>query len=279
MTGDVALMAAVSALTGFVASLLAVQVALASAPRSLVRTNVNDREVPVVLGYGVLFGTIAGAFALMFSISVTDDPSIGRVAATLVIVVVAVMFAAGLFDDMRGDEKARGFRGHVSSASGGRLTGGVVKILAGGAAGAIAAIPADGLGHKIEVFLLVALTANLFNLLDRAPGRALKVSFLFLVPLMVFGPAGLAVGMAGLVGTLLALTPADLRERAMLGDAGANPIGAVVGLALAYSLEEPFRVLVVIAIGALNVASERVSFSRVIESTGWLKALDGIGRK
>jgi len=279
VTRTVAFMAGASGLTGFVASLLAVRVALASAPRSLVRTNVNQREVPVVLGFGVLFGTIAGAFALMFSISVTNDPAIRRVAATLVIVVVAVMFAAGLFDDLRGDEKARGFRGHMSSASGGALTGGVVKIVAGGIAGAIAAIPAEGLGHKTEVFLLVALTANLFNLLDRAPGRALKVAFLFLVPLMVFAPAGLAVGMAGLAGALVAVGPADLRERAMLGDAGANPIGAVVGLALAYSLDDPFRLLVLLVIGALNVMSERVSFSRVVDSTPWLKALDQIGRE
>jgi len=279
VTRTVAFMAGASGLTGFVASLLAVRVALASAPRSLVRTNVNQREVPVVLGFGVLFGTIAGAFALMFSISVTNDPAIRRVAATLVIVVVAMMFAAGLFDDLRGDEKARGFRGHMSSASGGALTGGVVKIVAGGIAGAIAAIPAEGLGHKTEVFLLVALTANLFNLLDRAPGRALKVAFLFLVPLMVFAPPGLAVGMAGLAGALVAVGPADLRERAMLGDAGANPIGAVVGLALAYSLDDPFRLLVLLVIGALNVMSERVSFSRVVDSTPWLKALDQIGRK
>lgn len=279
MTRAVAFMAGASGLTGFVASLLTVRVALASAPRSLVSTNVNQREVPVVLGFGVLFGTIAGAFALMFSISVTNDPAIERVAATLVIVVVAVMFAAGLFDDLRGDEKARGFRGHMSSASVGALTGGLVKIVAGGIAGAIAAIPAEGLGHKTEVFLLVALTANLFNLLDRAPGRALKVAFLFFVPLMVFAPAGLAVGMSGLVGALVAVGPADLRERAMLGDAGANPIGAVVGLALAYSLDDPFRLLVLLVIGALNVMSERVSFSRVVDSTPWLKALDQIGRE
>ncbi len=162
---------------------------------------------------------------------------------------------------------------------GGTLTGGLVKIVAGGLAGAIAAIPAEGLGHKIEVFLLVGLTANLFNLLDRAPGRALKVAFVFFVPLMVFGPAGFAVGSAGVLGALVVVAPDDLRERAMLGDAGANPIGAVVGLGLAYSLDEPFRLLAVLVIGALNVVSEKVSFSRVIDSTPWLKAVDRIGRK
>ena len=279
MTGDVGGLAAASFLAGFVASLLAVRVALATAPRSLIRINVNQREVPVVLGFGVLFGSIAGSFALVFSISVTDEAPVGRVGTSLVIVVVALMFAAGLFDDRRGDESARGFRGHMTSVGGGALTGGLVKIVAGGLAGGIAAIPAEGLGHKIEVFLLVPLTANLFNLMDRAPGRALKVAFVFFVPLLVFGPAGFAVGAAGVVGALVAVAPDDMRERAMLGDAGANPIGAVVGLGLAYSLDEPFRLLAVILIGALNVVSEKVSFSRVIDSTPWLKAVDRIGRK
>lgn len=279
MTSDSALVAAISFAVGWVASLLAYRVARSSAPASLYRTNVNQRQVPVVLGFGVLFGTVAGAFALVFAFSVTNRQPAGRVGASLVLVLVALMFTAGLFDDRRGDERARGFRGHLSSASGGALTGGLVKIVAGGLAGMLAAIPADGLGHKLEVFLLVPLTANLFNLLDRAPGRTLKVAFVFLVPLMVLGPASLAVGMAGLAGALVALTAADLGERAMLGDAGANPIGAVVGLALAYSLEEPFRMLAVLIIAALNLASERVSFSRVIDSTRWLRALDGIGRK
>jgi hypothetical protein len=279
VTGDVSVIAAVSGVTGFVASLLAVRVALVSAPRTLVRTNVNKREVPVVLGFGILFGTVGGAFALVFSISVFDDAPVGRVSASLVVAIVVVMFAAGIFDDLRGDERARGFRGHMTSAGAGRLTGGVVKVAAGGVAGALAAIPADGAGHKIEVFLLVGLTANLFNLLDRAPGRALKVAFLFFVPLMVLGPAAHVVGVAGLGGAAVAVTSADLRERAMLGDAGANPIGAAIGLALAYSLDEPFRLVAVLVIGALNFASERVSFSRVVDSTAWLKALDRIGRK
>jgi len=279
MTGDVGVLAAVSFVTGFVASLLAVQVVLAAAPRSLVRINVNQREVPAVLGFGVLFGSIAGGFALVFSISVTDQEPVGRIGTSLVIFVVALMFAAGLFDDRRGDERARGFRGHLTSMGGGALTGGLVKIVAGGVVGVIAAIPADGVGHKIEVFLLVPLTANLFNLLDRAPGRALKVAFLFFVPLMVFAPAGFVVGTAGVVGALVAVAPADLGERAMLGDAGANPIGAVVGLGLAYTLAEPFLLGVVVVIGALNLVSERVSFSRVIDTTPWLKAVDRIGRK
>jgi UDP-GlcNAc:undecaprenyl-phosphate GlcNAc-1-phosphate transferase len=279
VNADSAVPFAASVVAGFLAALLAVRVTLTTAPRSLVRINVNQREVPAVLGFGVLFGTLAGSFAFVFARSISDEREVSSEGVALVVAIVLGMFAAGLFDDRRGDEPAKGFRGHVTSASSGALTGGLVKIVVGGLMGLIAALPAEGLGHSIEVFLLVPLTANLFNLLDRAPGRAVKVALVAIVPLVVFGPGYLAVALAGPLGALVAVAGFDLREKAMLGDAGANPVGAVVGLALAYSLAEPFRVLALLVIGGLNVASEKVSFSRVIDSTPWLRALDRIGRK
>jgi Glycosyl transferase family 4 len=279
VNADSAVIFAAPVAAGFLVALLAVRVALKTAPPSLHRINVNRREVPVVLGFGVLFGSLAGTFAFVFARSVSEEREISSEGVALVVAVVLLMFAAGLFDDRRGDEPAKGFRGHVTSASSGALTGGLVKIIGGGLAGLIAAIPAEGWSHSVEVFLLVPLTANLFNLLDRAPGRAVKVALVMFLPLLIFGPLYLAVALAGPLGALLAVAGFDLRERAMLGDAGANPIGAVLGLALAYTLEEPWRVLAVLAIGGLNLASERVSFSRVIDSTPWLRALDRIGRK
>ncbi|MGH2752790.1 MAG: hypothetical protein ACRDK3_18260 [Actinomycetota bacterium] len=279
MTGDTAPVFLASFAAGLVVALLATRVALVSAPRSLTRINVNQRAVPVVLGVAVMLGCVAGGFGLMLALSLTGERLAATVGPGLVIAVAAVLFAAGLYDDRRGAEAARGFAGHLSSATGGAVTGGLVKVVAGGIAGALATLPAGSLGHKAEVFLLVPLTANLFNLLDRAPGRAAKVGFVFLVPLVIFGPLGPALGLAGLLGALLAVMPFDLRERAMLGDAGANPIGAAIGLGLAYSLAEPFRLVAVLLIGGLNVVSERISFSGVIDSTPWLRTLDRIGRK
>ena len=161
----------------------------------------------------------------------TDDPSIGLpVAATLVIAVVAVMFAAGLFDDLRGDEKARGFRGHMSSASGGALTGGAGQDRRGWHRRSDRDHPRRWPGSQGRG--VPARCAHGQPLQPSRPGPGPSRSrsrSSFFVPLMALGPAGLAVGMAGLAGALVAVGPADLRERAMLGDAGANPIGAVVG--------------------------------------------------
>ncbi|MGH2791816.1 MAG: hypothetical protein ACRDJ0_12655 [Actinomycetota bacterium] len=283
MSSELVVELLVALAAGVVGGLLATMAALRAAPTGLVRTNVNGRQVPVVLGFGLAVGAVAGIFALVaagsFAESQASDGSIDFSRAGIVIGIVGVMFAAGLYDDRRGDEAARGFGGHLGAARGGALTGGLVKIAAGGLAGLIASLALAGPLHKLEAFLLVPLAANLFNLLDRAPGRAAKAGWLFLVPLLAFGSGQWGLATAGVTGALLAVTPFDVRERGMLGDAGANPLGAIVGLGLALSLPEPWLALSVVVMLALNALSERVSFSTVIDSSPWLRALDRIGRR
>ena len=80
-------------------------------------------------------------------------------------------------------------------------------------------------------------------------------------------------------GAALALLPEDLGERAMLGDAGANALGAMLGAAAAQVLPRSARLCLLTGIVALTVASERVSFTRVIEATPALRWLDMLGRR
>lgn len=264
---------------GATACLLTTIVALRAAPASLERTNVNGRRVPAVLGFGIVTGVVTGLFALTWlgSAVLLWVSTLGYSASVLAI--TGVMFSAGLLDDRRGNEAARGFRGHLGAARKGAITGGLVKVVAGGLAGLGAALSAPGVLMKIEMFLLVPLTANLFNLLDRAPGRAAKVGWLLVAPLVLFGDPRWALAAAGLIGALVVVTPFDLRERGMLGDAGANPLGAIVGFGVGLALPEPFRATAVLIVAGLNLASEKTSFSQVIESTPWLRTLDRIGRK
>jgi hypothetical protein len=75
----------------------------------------------------------------------------------------------------------------------------------------------------------------------------------------------------------LSALPDDLGERTMLGDLGANTLGALIGVRLAAgSTRQRFGALVVVS--ALTVASERVSFSRVIDTVPALRWLDQLGR-
>jgi hypothetical protein len=83
---------------------------------------------------------------------------------------------------------------------------------------------------------------------------------------------------AVVLGAGLGLLVPDLRERCMLGDTGANVLGGAAGLALATSVSTTAAWIVALALAALNLASERVSFSRVIDRVAPLRWMDRLGR-
>jgi hypothetical protein len=72
--------------------------------------------------------------------------------------------------------------------------------------------------------------------------------------------------------------PGDLAERTMLGDAGANSLGAVVGLALVAREGRAGRLAHLAAVTTLTLASEKVSFTQVIAGNPALRWLDELGR-
>ena len=91
-------------------------------------------------------------------------------------------------------------------------------------------------------------------------------------------PGGTARLAAGLLGVVLAALPADLAATDMLGDTGANPLGAGVGVVLAADPSTARRTLALALVVGLTLASERVSFSQVIDSVPVLRAIDRAGR-
>jgi UDP-GlcNAc:undecaprenyl-phosphate/decaprenyl-phosphate GlcNAc-1-phosphate transferase len=251
---------------------------LRSAPAALARINVSGRRVPAVLGDSLIGGSLAAVAVVALASGAADAVASSGEMGAAAALVVAVLGVAGRFDDLRGDEAERGFGGHLRAAARGRLTGGLVKILAGVAAGLGAgAIAFEGVAI-LAAGALVALTANLFNLLDRAPGRAAKYWLLVVAPLMLLGEAGFTLAAAGMLGAVLVCLPVDLGETAMLGDAGSNSMGGLAGLGLAAAFHGPERLAVLVVVLALNLASERWSFSQVIEAVAPLRALDRLGR-
>lgn len=187
----------------------------------------------------------------------------------------------GLVDDLLGTEQDRGFAGHLRALAAGRLTTGAVKLLGGGVVAIVlTAAPGEVSGRRLLAdAALVALAANLGNLLDRAPGRTIKVGLGAYVPLaLAAGTSPVGLALAPVLGAAGGLLASDLRERIMLGDTGANLLGAVLGLGVVVETSRGVRTGVLVALVALNVASERISFSRVIEANPVLRRLDRAGR-
>ncbi|MFW3173120.1 hypothetical protein, partial [Geodermatophilus sp. CPCC 206100] len=192
----------------------------------------------------------------------------------------------GGYDDLAGarPEQARdkGLAGHLRALRAGRVSAGAVKVAGIGAAAAAAALltrRGRGAGTLLDGVLttgLVAGTANLVNLLDLRPGRAGKAAAL-LAGTTLGGAAGTLV--AGPLGATLGVLPADLGERVMLGDCGANAVGALLGLRLAALPGRAARAALLTAVVALTLVSEKVSFTAVIEATPGLRELDRLGRR
>ncbi|MDQ3148075.1 MAG: hypothetical protein M3R01_14300, partial [Actinomycetota bacterium] len=159
---------------------------------------------------------------------------------------------------------------------------GALKLIGGGAVALVVAATAAAVDdwRILGDALLIALAANLANLLDRAPGRVIKASVIAWLPLAAVagsGPVGLAV--APLMGAALGLLGDDLHERFMLGDTGANALGAALGTAAVLELEGVAWAAVLGVLVVANLASEVVSFSSLIERVAPLRGLDLLGRR
>lgn len=171
----------------------------------------------------------------------------------------------------------------------GRVTTGAIKA-AGGAVVALlisAAISTNSIVWLIIRALVIVLGANLINLLDLRPGRATKVYLLcgvFISLALLVDPQALAgtvylffslfmIGMA-----LIWLVP-DLKAMGMLGDSGSNMLGASAGIGLVVLLPPAGQAIAAGVLLALNLVSEKWSFSKIIDAVPPLRWFDGLGRK
>jgi Glycosyl transferase family 2 len=166
-----------------------------------------------------------------------------------------VAAALGLADDLWSGSE-RGFRSHLRA----RVTTGTLKLVA---------IPAYGFvrTRSLSGALLVGLLANVVNQLDTRPGRALKAYLA--AALALDAPLALAV----------LLLPYDLREMVMLGDAGSNALGTLLGLKSVNRFTGRGRWAAIGALAGLTFVGERTSLGGLIERTPGIRKLDALGRK
>lgn len=287
----------------------------------------NFHGVTVSLRGGVAMAGAAVASAAVAS-ALSDQPraALGGVVASL------GGGLAGYIDDVDqgahdGGKVAKGLKGHLGALAHGQVTTGVIKIAGIGAsalaASALVGSKATSVGGKAADLalntVLIAGTANLANLLDLRPGRALKATVLVAAPLSYFScaaanapasgasvtsaTASVASGASGapsatpaapasasgasaqrllasgLNAAAITALVEDLQETTMLGDTGANAAGALLGTSLAANDSWKLRLGTALGVVGLILASEKVSFSKVIAANPALNWLDQLWRR
>ena len=289
------------------------------------RTNFHGVTVSLRGGVAMAGASVASA-AVASALSDQPRAALGGVVASL------GGGLAGYIDDVDqgahdGGKVAKGLKGHLGALAHGQVTTGVIKIAGIGAsalaASALVGSKATSVGGKVADLalntVLIAGTANLANLLDLRPGRALKATVLVATPLSYFScaaaktpasgasvtsatasvasgasgaasatpaaPASASAASAqrllasGLNAAAITALVEDLQETTMLGDTGANAAGALLGTSLAANDSWKLRLGTALGVVGLILASEKVSFSKVIAANPALNWLDQLWRR
>lgn len=240
----------------------------------------NYRRRDVVFPFGVL--SVAGALVALIPLVVLRQLEVTSVlypkGLDITVYVLGVAFL-GLADDMLGGEP-RGWRGHGQALREGRLSTGALKAAGSlGLALYVTSQPGLSTGRWLLESAVLVLATNAFNLLDLRPGRATKVFVLLGLGLTIGAASFSALWTLGLfVGPALVAGVYDLRERAMLGDTGANLLGALAGLWLVLTLSELGQAIALVLLVLVTVYGELRSITSLVERVPLLRRLDSLGR-
>jgi UDP-N-acetylmuramyl pentapeptide phosphotransferase/UDP-N-acetylglucosamine-1-phosphate transferase len=235
------------------------------------RPNFRGEQLPFPAG-ALAIATTVLLLGPMFVIDQVEDTELW-----FILLGVALL---GLLDDLLAGE-GRGLRGHARALLRGHFSTGMLKALGTLSLG-VAYLSERYVSSEWRNWLCVLvllLSTNLGNLLDLRPGRTTKGFLLFLVGMLVFGRTlGIEI-VAPFAGPVLLFGLLDLRERCMLGDTGANLLGACVGIYLVIEFETKGLAVSAAILLALTIFGEFRSFSAAIDRIPPLRALDSLGRK
>jgi UDP-GlcNAc:undecaprenyl-phosphate/decaprenyl-phosphate GlcNAc-1-phosphate transferase len=244
--------------------------------------NYRGNRVPAILG--VCFG---GGVILFLSVVlvgswvVRGDITASRRPLLWISIGIGAVLGAGLYDDFR-PHRTRGLVNQLMPAVRGKITSGLVKLVSIVGASAFVSWMLGVRGWRFALAVpFMAGCANLWNLLDVRPGRALK----FFLPAEIALTIGTAdvpylgvVAAPAIIGATLSLV-LDLLEWGMLGDSGSNVLGFIIGIGLLEALSLTGLAIALGMILALHVLAETVTLSRLIEVVPPVRWFDGLGRR
>lgn len=237
-------------------------------------TNFRGTQLACPLGIVLVVASILvlGLYGLMDEFGIADPVAFPGA------VFVFGVAALGLFDDAYSGT-SRGWRGHGGAVLSGQLPTGAVKAVGTLALAAWTLPRAPGHADWVLGVLILALSTNLFNILDLRPGRAIKAFCLLFAGILIAKGTDLLESLGVYAGAVLVVGVYDIRERGMLGDTGSNVVGAVAGLGLVLAISSTAGLAIATGVLlAITVCGEIWSLNAVIERTPGLRHIDSFGR-
>jgi UDP-N-acetylmuramyl pentapeptide phosphotransferase/UDP-N-acetylglucosamine-1-phosphate transferase len=253
------------------------------------KANYRERRLPFPLGVLTLVAALLALIPLILLQRLASAEIFHPEILPIALYALGVL-ALGLIDDTLGERPVvgqhegrpapRGWRGHAAALMRGELSTGALKA-AGSLGLALLAMSYESLsdGRWLLAAAVLVLATNAFNLLDLRPGRSTKAFVLLGLGLGLGSSNPRPLWALGLfAGPALVAGFYDLRERAMLGDTGANLLGALAGLWLVLTLSGTGQLVALALLAALTVYGELRSISELVERTPGLRELDSWGR-
>jgi UDP-GlcNAc:undecaprenyl-phosphate GlcNAc-1-phosphate transferase len=247
---------------------------------NFIRKNYKGQDIPLSVGIAFIPIMVCGLMPLLLVA--------GYLRYIFIYLFLCLnMSLMGLIDDVFGNRNQSGFKGHIGSLLKGELTTGGFKAAFGGVCALFVSV---GMSHNIAVIclntLIIALFTNLLNLFDLRPGRAVKAFWFFGILLILFfvvsgqfssSAKAIYVILPIVIGSVLYFK-GDVRAEYMMGDAGANVLGCSLGFAAAFVSNMYIKICIFFVLLFLNLLSEKVSFTKLIEKNRLLNKIDSLWR-
>ncbi len=238
----------------------------------LIESNYRGNDIPT--GVGVFFIPPLLLFWIIYLVFNLGNYLI----LVRLIYLITIVSGVSFIDDLTGEKKYQGFKGHFSQLIRGNLTSGALKAIIILLA---AVMVLDWTGSwflRLTDLGIIVLMTNFLNLLDLRPGRSFKFFLLTSLVLVLLLPSYLIYIFPLYLLSLIYL-PFELNGRVMLGDTGANLLGVILGYGFSSTRASlTGKILLFIFLLALTLLSERYSFSKIIKDNKFLNWLDMLGR-
>ena len=246
-----------------VLSLLMLQVKWSS---RFCRLNAFGNQIPVTYG-------IVPAVALSLVMLV------GHPASMFAAILLGGFCVVGFLDDIYGSPAYRGIRGHLRALQSGRITTGLIKLIASPLMAAAFVVSQFGTQTWLTYvyIVMIAASSNAFNLLDLRPGRSQGFAIITLMAILTVFHAPIVVG--AILVLIITIIP-DARAVVMMGDSGAIAIGAGIALVVIASSNITLVIAYTLLAVVLNLLAEKYSLGKLIAENTVLREIDGfLGRR